>query len=65
MRVGPISGGRYKQTWWIRFGQLGWGLQCLGPEHRPLFSERNGYKKPFLRMRGRRYFALHRVRRAA
>ena len=31
-------------------------FQAKGPNSHPLFSERYGYKKPFIRVRGWRFF---------
>jgi hypothetical protein len=42
------------QLWMIRIGRL--CLQGKGPQYKPLFSEQYGYKKPFLRVRGWRFF---------
>jgi len=40
----------------FRFGTYGWGLNYTCNE--PLFSERYGFRKPFLRLFGYRFFLL-------
>lgn len=42
------------QLWTIRLGQ--YCLQGKGPRYESLFSERYGYRKPFLRVCGWRFF---------
>lgn len=42
--------------------QIG-SVHIKAPWRKPLFSERNGYKKPFLRLFGFRFFKLDEVRK--
>ncbi len=41
---------------WIRLGSLGPGIAYT--KNPPLFSERYGYKKPFMKLFGYRFFWL-------
>lgn len=43
-------------SWFVRV--CGYGLQLKAPWNRALFSERYGYKKPFISYKGWRLFFL-------
>ncbi len=45
-----------KQAGWIKL--FGYYLSYKSPKSEPLFSERNGYQKPFLKIKGWRFFLL-------
>lgn len=53
-----IYGNYHDGEVWLRFSGWGWGLMLKSPKALPLFSERYGYKKPFLSFRGYRVFVL-------
>lgn len=48
----------HSRSFWLRIGGYGPGISVLSPEMPVLFSERNGYRKPLVRISGWRVFWL-------
>ena len=45
MKLIAYAGSRESGVWWLRM--FGYGVQVKAPWNKPLFSERNGYRKFF------------------